>query len=510
MNQDQFIDEYHYVHRQDKELGKGGQGVVFRTKDPDLAIKLVTDEAGNPLTQNEHIRKYSERFERVKLLPIPQDINISTPVALLKEHAGYVMPLLNEMVPFSDFWLDGKVAKEIKREDIPSWLLPKGNSDEEISQENEDKLKPLKEIVHYHNTGGLRRRLHVLYKCASLLARLHGTGLVYGDISPNNIFISNDSSHSSVWLIDADNIRFEISSNSGIVYTPKYGAPELVQEKDGARPISDCHAFAVVAFYLLALIHPFIGQKVDGSDEDDWADEENDGEGAEDRAYAGIFPWVDDEEDDSNASMSGLPRVLLLTPKLQQLFQQTLGAGRGQPWLRPSIYHWPEALAQATDLTVQCPNCSMSYYHNYKDAEIEVFQCPYCNTPRPAMIKIESYPWQGDQGIPKEPIWSYTHEVHDNSLITLPNRVLTEFSMVDSDKAELTIKIAKDHILLKKVDNSSLNISIAVNDSNSGDFKDLYSQSKLIIKPAKELNFWLFINTKVPRLVSLKIERGIK
>lgn len=510
MSKDQFIDEYHYVHRQDKELGKGGQGVVFRTQDPDLAIKLVTDEAGNPLTQNEHIRKYSKRFERVRLLPIPQDINISIPVALLKKHAGYVMPLLNEMAPFSEFWLDVNIAKEIKREDIPSWLLPKENSDEVISQENEDKLKPLKEIIHYRNTGGLRRRLHVLYKCASILARLHGTGLVYGDISPNNIFMSNDSSHSSVWLIDADNIRFEISSKSGIVYTPKYGAPELVQEKDGARPVSDCYAFAVVAFYMLALIHPFIGQKVDSSDEDDWADEENDGEDVEDRAYAGFFPWVDDEEDDSNASMSGLPRVLILTTELQQLFQQTFGAGREQPWLRPSIYHWPEVLAQATDLTVQCSNCSMSYYHDYKDAEAEEFKCPYCNTPRPVIIKIESYSWQGESNIPKEPIWSYMHEIPESSNITLPNRVLTEFSMVDSDNPELDIEIAKDHIRFEKTDNCSLEISVALNDSKNGNFKELYSQVKLIIDPTKELKFWLFINTNTPRLVSVKVEGEIK
>lgn len=505
MSQNKFIDNYHFVHRKDKELGKGGQGIVFRTKDPDLAIKLVTDEAGNPLTQDESIRKYSERFERVKLLPIPEDINISTPVALLKGHAGYVMHLLNEMVPFSDFWLDGKIAKEIKREDIPSWLLPKKNNEED-TQKDEDTLKPLKEIVHYRNTGGLRRRLHALYKCASILARLHANGLVYGDISPNNIFISDDSSHSSVWLIDADNIRFEISAKSGIVYTPRYGAPELVQEKDGARPVSDSYAFAVVAFYLLALIHPFIGQKVDGSDEGDWANEENDEEDVEDRAYAGFFPWVDDEYDDSNASDSGLPRILILTPKLQKLFQQTLGAGREQPWLRPTIFHWPESLAQATDLTVQCQNCSMSYYHDYKDAENEEFQCPYCNAPKPAIIKIESYLWHEKKSISEEPIWSYIHEIDENSNITIPNRVLTEFSMVDSDSSELDIKIAKDHIFIKKTDHCSLEISAALNDSKDGNFKILYSQMKLIIDPNKELKFWLFINTNTPRLISIKVE----
>ena len=114
--------------------------------------------------------------------------------------------------------------------------------------------------------------------------------MVYGDISPNNIFISEGIDGSSVWLIDADNIRFEITAGGSVVYTPKYGAPELVQGKDGGRPSSDCHAFAVVAFYLLSLIHPFVGKKVDGTDEGDWADEENDDEDIEDKSLCRIVP----------------------------------------------------------------------------------------------------------------------------------------------------------------------------------------------------------------------------
>ena len=33
-----YVDEYQNVHIQDKVLGQGGQGVVFRTRDPDLVI----------------------------------------------------------------------------------------------------------------------------------------------------------------------------------------------------------------------------------------------------------------------------------------------------------------------------------------------------------------------------------------------------------------------------------------------------------------------------------------
>jgi hypothetical protein len=43
--------------------------------------------------------------------------------------------------------------------------------------------------------------------------------MVYGDISPNNIFISEGMNDTSVWLIDADNIRFEILAGGSVVYT---------------------------------------------------------------------------------------------------------------------------------------------------------------------------------------------------------------------------------------------------------------------------------------------------
>lgn len=41
-------------------------------------------------------------------------------------------------------------------------------------------------------TGGLHRRLRLLAKLARTLAKLHGRGLAYGDLSPANIFVSKD------------------------------------------------------------------------------------------------------------------------------------------------------------------------------------------------------------------------------------------------------------------------------------------------------------------------------
>jgi len=492
----EYVDEYKNVHIQDKVLGQGGQGVVFRTKDPDLAIKLVTDESGTPVTDEESVERYSKRFKRVRLLPLPESLNISVPAALLQNNAGYVMQLLSEMVPFSHFWLDGKSAEKIGPDDIPAWLS--------AMPENE-----AKKIVHYYRTGGLRRRLHALYKCASLLARLHGNGMVYGDISPNNIFISEGLDDSSVWLIDADNIRFEITAVGSVVYTPKYGAPELVQGKDGGRPSSDCHAFAVVAFYLLSLIHPFVGKKVDGTDEGDWADEENDDEDIEDKAYAGLLPWVDDQDDDSNSSDSGLPRSLLLTEKLTTLFEDTFGPGRTSPLLRPTIYHWPEALAQAADMTVTCPGCSMNYYYDFIHPETEGHNCPYCKTQRPQVLIIESYRWNGSDKTLHSPCWRYVSEIPQGTEITIPRRVLDEFAMLDSDTAEVLISSSDNGILIKKSDHGKADLSVAADSHPQSGFQKLYSQMK-IYRVTPDVQFWMFAHLNSPRLVKCMISGGGK
>ncbi|HAS3594212.1 TPA: lipopolysaccharide kinase [Vibrio cholerae] len=492
----EYVDEYQNVHIQDKVLGQGGQGVVFRTKDPDLAIKLVTDESGTPVTDEESVERYSKRFKRVRLLPLPENLNISVPAALLQNNAGYVMQLLSEMVPFSHFWLDGKSAENIGPDDIPAWLS--------AMPENE-----AKKIVHYYRTGGLRRRLHALYKCASLLARLHGNGMVYGDISPNNIFISEGLDDSAVWLIDADNIRFEITAGGSVVYTPKYGAPELVQGKDGGRPSSDCHAFAVVAFYLLSLIHPFVGKKVDGTDEGDWADEENDGEDVEDKAYTGLFPWVDDQDDDSNSSDSGLPRSLLLTEKLSSLFEGTFGPGRTSPLLRPTIYHWPEALAQAADMTVTCPGCSMNYYYDFIHPETEDHNCPYCKTQRPQVLILDSYRWNGPDKPINSPCWRYVREIPQGTEITIPRRIFDEFAMLDSDTAEVLISSSNNDILIKKSDHGKADLSVAADSHPQSGFQKLYSPMK-IGRVTPDVQFWMFAHLNSPRLVKCMISGGGK
>ena len=45
------VDEYGNFHQITDELARGGQGVVYRTKDADLAVKQPLDASGQPDSQ---------------------------------------------------------------------------------------------------------------------------------------------------------------------------------------------------------------------------------------------------------------------------------------------------------------------------------------------------------------------------------------------------------------------------------------------------------------------------
>lgn len=496
------IDEYGNIHIQDEVLGQGGQGIVFRTKDSDIAIKLVTDESGEPVQDKLKVSEYSDKLHKVQFLPLPEGLNISMPVAILQNKAGYVMQLLSEMIPLSDFWLDGKAAKNIAKEEIPEWL----------SVAPESEISPIvKQIIHYRNTGGLRQRLMVLYKAASLLSRLHGAGLVYGDISPNNIFASEGVEDLSVWLIDADNIRFETESGGAVVYTPRYGAPEICQNKGGIKPSSDCYSFAIVAFYLLSLVHPFIGKKAEGEDGGDWADSNfDDGGDSEDMAYNGFLPWVDDQNDDTNSSEDGLPRSLILTDKLRTLFESTFEQGRKDPSARPPSHYWPEAFAQAADETVVCCECNMSFYHDFIHPETEMHSCPYCKSPRPKIIVFKSYRWSESNELLEPSCWQYIREVNNDSKITIPRRVFGDFMMTTSDERVIDVTVSENSFLIEKIDyDNGIDLLVATSDHNEKKFQKIQSKAKVEInQKSSSPSFWLFSDSDSSRLVSCLIIKG--
>ena len=119
----QYTDIHNYIHFTDKEIGRGGQGIVYRTKDADTAIKIALN---NEKSLNENQRKiFQTKIQNLILKPITKDMNIAKPLSLIKNEAGYVMNLLSEMFSLSKIMPSFAEKEEIEMcsvDKIPHFL----------------------------------------------------------------------------------------------------------------------------------------------------------------------------------------------------------------------------------------------------------------------------------------------------------------------------------------------------------------------------------------------------
>lgn len=341
------------AHHLVEELGRGGQGTVYRTANPEIAVKLLTDAAGKPIDSGDGARAaaLTSTIERVLTLPLPA-IGLAVPLVPLRGAVGYAMRLLGGMQPLGRMMgLKGDPGK------------------------------------FYSDTGGLRRRLALLATLADRMASLHGVGLVFVDLSPNNVFVSSDVGYSEVWLIDLDNMHY-LEQRVLRTYTPRYGAPEVVSGRSGANTLSDCWSFAVIAHELLRMVHPFEGAAVESSG---WSVTVSGVEKKPDEQ----LPWIDDPEDKSNRSPHGRALEATCTKKMVDLFTRTFCGGGRNPTKRPSMNEWAEALWEAHDLAVVCKKCRASTFIGTNRAH----DC--CGATRAPVIRIESRIWvpELDDGI---------------------------------------------------------------------------------------------------------------
>ena len=225
-------------------------------------------------------------------------------------------------------------------------------------------------------TGGLLKRLQVLTKLAERLRTLHSKGLIYCDLSPNNVFVSSEAKNSHVFLIDLDNLRYRTNILHNI-YTPFYAAPELVNATGANSMESDCFSFAVIAYEMLTFNHPLIGDYV------------NDGEPElEELALAGKLPWVDHSSDNINARSSGIPSDFFITTSLKELFKRTFEDGLNAPLKRPTISEWCDALSATVNDIVKCPDCRIHYPSSISG------KCPFCGEASDSVVRIQMRRWE--------------------------------------------------------------------------------------------------------------------
>lgn len=392
---------YKHIYNQDDQLGEGGQGAVYRTKDGDTALKIVNED--------ETLEKFKEKIKKLIYKPLPH-LDIITPLVLLKEQKGYIMKLLDHFKPLTTLTPNG-VKPDFKNEDIPFFL-------QEMFKSNHIWACS---IAHYKNTGGLRMRLFILKRIACMLSGLHLRGMVYCDLSTNNVFIS-DNEIPLVKFIDADNIEYQSEVKSS-VYSPNYEIPELDRGISKNSMYSDIYAFSILAFYLLTMVYPFV-------EDDNW-DSDN-----PKKIWEG--EWIDSEHFSGECN-EGL-RGILSTEPLRELFSATFEEGKMNPYKRAIMPLWIKQIDKALNDTLKCPKCEMSYY----DSFFEI--CPFCDEVKPLRVEVKSHKAR------------FVRELDSKMAVEVPLSLIEEISL-DKNKQEILFQIKRyknDVILEKKYDKKLL------------------------------------------------------
>jgi DNA-binding helix-hairpin-helix protein with protein kinase domain len=312
-----------------EEIGSGGEGEVWALEGGRGAAKFLL--AAN--ATREELQAKLRRIMRTDLRGIP----IAAPHGLIDGPLGYIMELLEDMVPLTTLYNQPRGA------DTATW---------------------------YRDTGGLRRRLTVLAKLADALHRLHAKALAYCDISPGNVLISRLQERDNVWLIDPDNISAESDHSTVALFTPAFGAPEVVRSEKPNDTLSDVFSLALVVYRVLIGNHPFYGDMVHLN------------KAHEPAAYSGELPWINHPTDERNRSTKGMPIDWTLTPALFRLASQAFEDGLVKPESRPSAANWRDELLRAADFTYSCPTC-MNTVYAFHD------KCPWCTTAKPPLLFAE-------------------------------------------------------------------------------------------------------------------------
>ena len=423
MAKNSYIDEFGNIHYIKKELGRGGQGVVYITKDGDTVIKEALKD--NYIIKDEKaIRLFHYNIKSIIYKPIPNHINIAKPIALLKNKAGYIMKMLNGMLPLKELFPQELPKEQISRleEKIPDFLK------EFYEQDKRSTLY----IIHYLNTGSLRTRLNVLLKTAITLYKLQLRGFVYFDISHNNIFYKIDENETIVYFIDIDNLKYNSDiSYSDSIMTPNFEVPEVANNKDKNSFYSDIYTFAILSFYLLTMKHPFDGEGLDKAG--DWDDDSSN-----ETKNIWDLPWIEDNNDDLNKGNGGLRGYLTISDELNQLFHKTFEEGKDDKYKRVSLNLWIKALALSTIKTIKCPECKMSYYDD------KFQECPYCDTKKPKRLIINSYIYKNDQKLQQNSYY-YAKEIQDTCEIKLPLFLFKEFDL-DINKHFARVKFRNNQV----------------------------------------------------------------
>lgn len=313
-------------------IGGGLEGTVFNISDGPEGVKVekfvikIINDSGMTLNEKLMIRGQLERLCRFGKNNEDFKQRMALPKSLLDDDIGYIM------------------KKTSGYESLKRYLSPPDNGFEDW----------------FKTKYPLRNRYLIISYLFETLRELHLKGLTFVDLSPTNIVVR--TGENGIVFIDTDNIRFRDDLPIGVMGTPGYIAPEIyrknVSSEINGTPVdgtllsktgrvtsdSDIFSAAVIAFELLTLHHPFVGDIIDDGTPED-----------EERAMRIETDYIF-KDGTENTSTRGLTTIFdkITTPHMRDLFRRTFVEGRDNPLLRPTDMEFLEAAKNAIDKMVTC------------------------------------------------------------------------------------------------------------------------------------------------------------
>lgn len=321
------------------KLGGGLEGNIFTVNEaPGHVVKIINDNNMSRMQRNEiyeHLKWLKDLGARNK--EIKQCMTV--PKALLDDYLGYIMLHASEHDNLKKY-----ITPPTETELFDDW---------------------------YKQDFTFKKRYQIIVNLFDALRKIHLAGLIFTDLSPNNIMVHKKQNQ--IVFIDTDNTRRRTDLYGGVLGTPGYMAPEVYRKPDvmlaKANNVdpkilskfgrltaeSDIFSAAVIAFQILTLQHPFIGDEIENGTPED-----------EEKALEIKTDYIF-KEGTTNTSTYGLTTKFgqITTQGIRDLFYRTFVTGKEQPALRPTAEDFLEEFQKAFDSIVVCDDCGFSRLYSY-------------------------------------------------------------------------------------------------------------------------------------------------
>ncbi|MDR1300778.1 MAG: hypothetical protein LBK50_03675 [Candidatus Nomurabacteria bacterium] len=192
------------------KLAEGGEAAIYEHGHDVIKIFHPTSRIDDKEKKVEALLRHKLR---AKGLVLPTDT-----VTVNGKFAGYAMPCVKNANPLHDF----TKARFVKAENLDN-----------------------------------KSTLEIVTAIGKTLDKLHGGGVVIGDVSDNNFMATIKSPH-AVYFIDLDS--WGISGLPPDAFTETFVPPESYGKKQmSLNEQTDCFGYAILAFNVLTRLHPFNG-----------------------------------------------------------------------------------------------------------------------------------------------------------------------------------------------------------------------------------------------------------